>query len=433
MPKLTARKVETAKAGKHGDGGGLQLVVAEPGSGKWVFRFQLDGRPREMGLGAYPEMSLAHAREAAAEARRIKTSGRDPIATRDEVRKASAQAAKAVPTFGEIAPLVVADMQAASKNEKVRYQAARHLGAAYCGALLPRPVNEITTTEVASLLRPIWHEKPEVARKLYPAIRRVFDRARVILKADHGIVMPDNPAAWIDMKAHGFQKPKALSRGRHPSLPYDRTGAFMAALRKRDTVAARALEFLILTNARTDAVIGAEWSEIDGDLWTIPLARLKDSQHRDEPFRIPLSPQVVALLKRVSPAASRYIFPGQKPSRPLSNMALLSVVQRMNALATPKAEGGQPAPTPFWNDPKTRRPIVPHGFRATFRTWAEETTPFPHATIEQAMGHSVGSEVERAYRRTDVFARRRGLMTAWADFVTNGKTGDNVVSITRSA
>jgi hypothetical protein len=143
-------------------------------------------------------------------------------------------------------------------------------------------VHEITTLDVAAVLRPVWHTKPEVARKLYPAIRRVFDRARVILRDDHGISMPDNPARWEDLKAMGFDAPAKLTKGSHPSLPYSQIPAFMSELRSRDAVSARALEFLILTNVRTDSVLKATWGEFNPDhaLWTVPLASLKDRKHR---------------------------------------------------------------------------------------------------------------------------------------------------------
>jgi hypothetical protein len=201
MGKLTNRKVETAKAGKYGDGEGLQLVVNASGSRKWVLRFMQAGRSREMGLGSFPEVSLAEARDAGFEARRLVAGGRDPIEARGAARKAEAQARKALPTFADVAVLVIADAQAKSSNEKVKYQWARHLGPVYCGSLLERPVNEITTLDVAAVLRPVWESKPEVARKLYPAIRRVFDRARVILKAEHDVLPLENPANWADMKA----------------------------------------------------------------------------------------------------------------------------------------------------------------------------------------------------------------------------------------
>ena len=170
-----------------------------------------------------------------------------------------------MPTFGEIAALVIADAQAKTTNEKVRYQWARHLGPAYSGPLLDRPVHEITTVEVAAVLAPIWRAKPEVARKTYPAIRRVFDRARVILRDEHAIEMNRNPAEWGDLKALGFETPRELSRGRHPSLPYAQMAEFITDLRGREAVAARALEFLILTNVRTDAVLKATWDQFDLD------------------------------------------------------------------------------------------------------------------------------------------------------------------------
>jgi hypothetical protein len=170
-----------------------------------------------MGLGSYPAVSLAEARMAAADARKLIAQKVDPVASRAAARKA----AKAIPAFEDIAKIVVEEAKQKSTNEKVKYQWERHLGETYSGPLLKRPVNEITTVDVAASLKPIWTEKPEVARKLYPAIRRVFEYARIRLRDDHGIAMPDNPARWDDLKAMGFAPPAKLSRGSHPSLPYD--------------------------------------------------------------------------------------------------------------------------------------------------------------------------------------------------------------------
>jgi integrase len=414
MGKLTNRKVETAKPGKYGDGDGLQLVVTGSGARKWGLRFMLAGRAREMGLGSFPEVSLAEARDAAFEARRLVAAGKDPIEARETARKNEAHARKTLPTFADVAALVIADAQAKSTNAKVRYQWTRHLGPAYSSPLLERPVNEITTLDVAAVLRPVWESKPEVARKLHPAIRRVFDRARVILKAEHGVLMLENPANWVDLKAQGFTKPKELSRGRHPSLPYTRMAEFMAALRARDAIAARALEFLILTNVRTDSALKAEWSEFDmtAALWIIPLSKLKDGNHRTDPFRVPLAPRAMEILREMKAAASStYVFPGQSVSKPFSNMAMLTVIRRMNSVAPDDGK---------WLDPDQGKPIVPHGFRATFRVWAEEIGRFPHSVIEQGMGHAVGNAIERAYRRTDVLEHRRELMVAWAAFCEPG-------------
>ncbi len=349
----------------------------------------------------------------------------DPI----DARQAAQKAAKPIPTFRDIAALVIADAQAKSVNAKVRYQWERHLGPAYSGALLDLPVNEITTVDVQKALAPVWRSKPEVARKLHPAIRRVFDRARVILRDQHGVEMRRNPAEWVDLKALGFEAPKELSRGRHPALAYDKMAVFMADLRARSAVAARALEFLILTNVRTDAALKATWDQIDidGALWTVPLTSLKDREHRTEPFRMPLSPRAVEIVREMARVkVSRFVFPGAGEG-PLSNMAMLTLLKRMNGA---KSSGEDVKPK--WTDPATGRPITAHGFRATFRTWAAEVATFPHAVIEQAMGHQVGSKVERAYRRTDLIEKRRELMNTWASYCEPVEASD-VVPIRRTA
>jgi integrase len=418
MGRLTDRSARTAGEGRHGDGDGLQLFVSESGRRKWVLRYQLNGVRRDMGLGPYPSVGLSDARIAAADARKLIARGVDPL----DARKASRKAERPVPTFGDIAKAVIADAQGKSINAKVRYQWERHLGSAYSGALLGRPVHEISTVEVAAVLRPIWRSKPEVARKLYPAIRRVFEHARILLRDEHGIAMPDNPARWADLKAMGFEPPAKLTRGSHPSLPYNKMPVFMADLRARDAVAARALEFLILTNVRTDAVLKAASDEFDLDqaLWTVPLANLKDRKHRKEGFRVPLVARAVEIVRHMQEwRASRFVFPGQVRGKSLSNMALLTLLKRMNSGADKK-----------WIDPVSGRSITAHGFRATFRTWAEEVATFPHAVIEQAMGHQVGTQVERAYRRTDVLEKRRALMESWATWC-EPTSGSNLLSFAK--
>ena len=195
----------------------------------------------------------------------------------------------------------------------------------------------------------------------------------------------------------------------------------MADLRARYAVAARALEFLILTNVRTDAVLKAAWDEFDLDaaVWTVPLMNLKDRKHRKEGFRVPLSSRAIEIMHEMEQArVSLFVFPGQVKDRPLSNMAFLTLLKRMNG--TDK----------IWVDPAGGKRITAHGFRATFRTWAEEVLTFPHAVIEQAMGHRVGNQVERAYRRTDVLDKRRELMDAWARYCEPMKAA-NVISIAR--
>jgi integrase len=416
--ELTELGVKRAKEGRHVDGDGLMLVVRPSGKKSWLLRYQMNGLRRDMGLGSYAEIGLKEARQRTADARRMIEAGLDPIVARRVAQKA----AKPIPTFGEIAGLVVADAQARTANQKVAYQWRRHLGPAYSGPLLDRPVNEITTLEVAAVLRPIWRTKPEVARKTYPAIRRVFDRARVILRDQHGVAMNRNPADWSDLRAMGFEAPRQLSRGRHPSLPYYQMPQFMAELRSRNAITARALEFLILTNVRTDAVLKAKWDQIDLDkaIWTVPLASLKDRENRTEPFRVPLPARAVEIIRELECARrSSYIFPSIGAGLPLSNMAMLTLLKRMNSGARK------------WLD-EDGRLITAHGFRATFRTWAEEIATVPHAVVEQAMGHQVGGKVERAYRRTDLIQKRRELMTQWARHC-EGEAGDNVLAFKRPA
>src|SRR5580658_2313078 len=225
MGRLSDRSVKTVGQGRHGDGDGLQLIVSASGRRKWVLRYQLNRVRGDMGVGPYPAIGLSDARIAAADARKLIARGIDPL----DNRKASRKAERPVPTFGDIAQTIIDDAQSKSNNAKVRYQWGRHLGSAYSGPLLARPVHEITTLDVAAVLRPVWRTKPEVARKLYPAMRRVFERARIMLRDEHGIAMPDNPARWDDLKAMGFEAPVQLSRGRHPSLPHVQMPKFISA------------------------------------------------------------------------------------------------------------------------------------------------------------------------------------------------------------
>ncbi len=399
--RLSARKIETiAQPGYHADGDGLYLVVDPSGARRWAFIYHLKGKRREMGLG---RMGLKEAREAADEVRRQLRKGGDPI----EARRHARTTTSGIPTFETIAAEVIADSQAKSTNDKVRYQWELLLGPRYCGCILQKRVNEITTLDIERVLRPVWRSKPETGRKLLVRLRRVFDYARVHLRDRHGIVMPSNPAAWQDLRDRGFERISKLSRGRQAALDYQKAPELLSALRRARGVAARALEVTLLTGLRTGEVINALWTEIDlqHKIWTIPPERLKDRKTRTEPHRVPLSPPVVAILKAL-PRLGEHVFPGLKPGKQLSNMAMLGLLKKMN-----RDESGKPR----WVDPKSGRPITPHGLRATFRTWGEDAG-FPRDLLEEALGHRVGNAVERAYRRTDSFDRRRVVMQAWANF-----------------
>jgi integrase len=303
--RLSARKVETiARPGYHADGDGLYLVVDASGARRWAYIYHSAGKRREMGLG---RMGLKEARETAEEVRRQIRKGIDPITARRQARAAT----NGIPTFEAIAAEVITDAQARSTNDKVRYQWDLLLGPRYCGPILQKRINEITTLDIEQVLRPVWRSKPETGRKLLVRLRRVFDYARVHMRDRHGIAMPGNPAAWQDLRDRGFERITKLSRGQQSALDYPQAPQFLAALRQRQGIAARALEVTLLTGLRTGEVIGARWTEIDQEkkVWVIPPDRLKDRRTRTEPHRVPLSPQVVAILKAL-PRLGNHVFPG---------------------------------------------------------------------------------------------------------------------------
>ncbi len=402
--RLSARKIETiTRPGYHADGDGLYLVVDSSGARRWALIYHWAGRRREMGLG---RTGLKEARETAEDVRRQIRSGVDPIAA----RRATRAATNGIPTFEAVAAEVIADAQTRSTNDKVRYQWELLLGPRYCGPILQNRINEITTLDIERVLRPVWRSKPETGRKLLVRLRRVFDYARVHLRDRNGIVMPHNPAAWQDLRDRGFERITKPSRGRQAALDYVKAPEFLAALRKRNGVAARALEVTLLTGLRTGEVINARWSEMDlkNQVWTIPPERLKDRRTRSEPHRVPVSRELKTVLQAL-PRLGEYVFPSSKSGKPLSNMAMLTLLKKMNR----DAASGKSR----WVDPKSGRSITPHGLRATLRTWGEDAG-FPRDLLEESLGHQIGNAVERAYRRTDNFDRRGTIMQAWGDFCT---------------
>ncbi len=273
MGKLTSRKVETAKAGKYGDGGGLQLAVAPTGAKKWVLRFLYQGKAREMGLGSYPEVGLAEAREKALAGRRLARGGVDPIQARKK--------GDGVPTFGEIADEIAGQLAEGFRNEKHKAQWRMTL-TVYAEPLRAKPIDKIETADVLAVLRPIWQSKPETASRLRGRIERILNAAKA-----KGYRTGENPAAWRGHLENLLPRQQKLARGHHAAMPYRDIPAFVARLHQRQAVAALALEFAILTAARSGEVLGARWQEIDLDekVWTIPRERTKAAREH----RVPLS------------------------------------------------------------------------------------------------------------------------------------------------
>lgn len=390
LHKLTDRQCEQKreKRGRLADGGGLYLSHTAAGAKSWVFVWQRGGKFREMGLGSYPLISLKRARELAHEVRQILAEGGDPIAARKE------DAAKVV-TFGDVADSFIESMESGWDNPKHRAQWRMTLGDTYCKALRARPITEVSTDDVLSVLRPIWTKKAETASRLRGRIERVLDHAKA-----KGLRSGENPALWRGHLDHILPPRKKLSRGHHAALPYAEAPAFMKRLREAPGLAAMALELTILCATRTSETLEAKWSEFDlkSAVWTVPAERMKARR----PHRVPLSPRAVEILREIKDFAlsDTWVFPSatrhQKESRPLSNMAMTAVLKRM------KLED-----------------VTVHGFRSSFRDWTAEETHFPREIAEAALAHVVGDATERAYRRGDALAKRRELMEAWSNYLAS--------------
>ena len=397
--KLTARAAATTKPGRHSDGGSLYLIIDGAGATmrrRWLYYFQWNGKRREMGLGGYPAVSLADARQARDEVERLVRDGRDPIASRDLAREERA----AKPTFGEIADKFVAAKEAGWRNPKHRAQWRMTLET-YAAPLRSRPVDEIDTAAVLSVLTPLWREKPETASRVRGRIEAVLDAAKA---ASHR--SGENPAAWRGHLSHLLPKRSKLSRGHHAAMDYADVPAFIARLREIDSVAALALELTILTAARSGEVLGARWSEIDiaAKVWTIPAERMKATREH----RIPLSEPALAILVRLSEARTgELVFEGQRTGRPLSHNVMLNVMSRLGVDA-----------------------VTVHGMRSAFRDWAGNETHFPREVAEAALAHAVGDLSEQAYRRGDALEKRRELMAAWAAWCE--PKADNILKFKQS-
>ena len=377
---LNARQVETLKApGRHADGGNLYLNVTTTGAKSWVFMWTRDGRQREMGLGPARDVSLVEARDLAAKHRRTIRDGGDPL----DLRKTEV----AKPTFGVYAEEHIKSMEAGWRNPKHRAQWRSTLKT-YAATLKDAPVDQVTTADVLAVLKPIWSTKSETASRVRGRIEAVLDAAKAA-----GLRTGDNPAAWRGHLDNLLPARARLSRGHHAAMLIDDTPVFLAELRQAKGVSPRALEFTILTAARSGEAIGARWAELDLErrVWTVPAERMKGGREH----RVPLTDRAAEILEEMAALrVSAYVFPGSKQDAPLSIMALAMVLRRLD-----------------------RGEVTAHGFRSTFRDWASERTSAPHEVCEAALAHAIGDKTEAAYRRGDLFEKRRTLMTAWSDFL----------------
>jgi integrase len=388
---LTTLAVANAGPGRHTDGNGLHLLVKPSGTRSWVLRYFVGGKARELGLGpadGLGALSLKRARELAAAKRVEVIAGGDPVAERlrkaTEARAASQASRVAGITFQASAEAYIASHGDSWRNAKHRGQWTATLVTYVYPIIGALPVADIETSHVLAVLEPIWKAKPETASRVRGRIESVLDAAKT-----RGHRKGENPARWRGHIDQILPKRAKLSRGHHKALPYTELPAFMNELRNRPAVAALALEFAILTGARSGEVLGATWEEVDlqAAVWTIPASRMKAGKEH----RVPLCPRTLEVLETMQMAGSAHVFVGNN-GRALSSMAMAMLLRRMQVQVTV------------------------HGFRSAFRDWAAEQTSFAHEVAEMALAHAITNRTEAAYRRGDLFDKRRKLMEAWATY-----------------
>jgi integrase len=413
--RLSALQVtKLTKPGLYGDGGGLTLQITTTGAKSWLFRYMVAGKPFGMGLGPTHTVSLAEARQKALDARKLLIDGINPLAAKKQNRIATALADAKMMSFDQCAKAYILAHKAGWKNAKHGDQWTNTLNTYASPVFGHLPVAEIDTGLVVKCLAPIWESKTETASRVRGRIESVLGWATT-----SGYRTGENPARW---KGHLENLLATISKSsrtkNHPSLPWQRIGAFMSALRAREGVSARAVEFVILTACRSGEVRGAQWAEFDtaGKLWTIPAERMKAKREH----QVPLSDAALVLLESMPKDDDvDVVFAGTK-GQPLSDMSLTAVIRRMN--------GDE---KPVWADANGEG-ITVHGFRSSFRMWAAETTNYPREVAEHALAHQLPDAVERAYQRGSQFAKRAALMAEWAVYCATVPT-DAVVKPIRGA
>jgi integrase len=378
--RLSALAVtKITKPGRHADGGNLFLVVSQTGAKRWAFIWMRQGRQREAGLGSLSSVSLAEARKKAADYRSLLSQGLDPIEHREGTRKAVVDRR----TFAQCAVAFLKAKRSGWRNAKYAKQYVISLER-HCHALRERPIEEIDTADVLAVLQPLWATTTETASRVRGRLELVLDFAKA-----QGWRVGENPARWKGHLENILPRRPKLARSHRAAMPYGELPAFIRRLRVQESIATKALEFLILTATRLGEVLGATWPEIDFEaaVWTIPATRMKAGHEH----RVPLSSAAVAILKHAAECqSSEFIFVGRSRSRPVSGSALRKLMSAN---------------------------VTIHGCRSSFRDWAGNETNFPRELAEQSLAHRTGDTTELAYRRGDALEKRRALMTAWADFI----------------
>jgi integrase len=393
MYRLTDRKVKTEKRpGLYADGGSLYLRVAEGGSKQWVFRFVVNGRMRDMGMGSVYTLTLAEAREKAREARKLLLEGIDPIERRKAHRAAAVAADAGIKTFRECGEQYIREHAKKWTNPKHGEQWKSTLESYVYPVLGKLPVGTIDTPLVLKILKPLWERAPVTASRVRGRIEQILGWATV-----HHYRGGPNPAQWRGHLQHALPALSQIAQvEHHAALPYTEAPDFMAKLQQNSSVAARCLEFIALTAVRMTEATDATWDEIDlaTTTWTIPGSRMKNG----EEHRVPLSDATVRALAQMREIrTSAYVFPGLRAGRPIGRNAVWELGKMLGTTV--------------------------HGLRSTFRDWAAERTNFPREVAEMALAHAIPNAVEAAYRRGDLFDKRRKLMQAWAEFCGKPQSG----------